>query len=292
MGGLYKVLPLTSTIMIIGSFALCAYPFTSGFYSKDTILALSLTKQVSLSYFAYGVGLLAALFTAIYSGILSYSVTSLEQSRLSKKQLLKAHEGSWRIVLSLVLLCLMTIFSGYISKETLIGTGSFFWGTSIFFIPFNYHTAEVEFIDTEYKLLSAITFFLIGFLSTGCFFYKDGILKGNFLKPYLYSFFYNKWNFDNYYNMLISQNILETSILFTYKSIDRGLLEKIGPFNLVRTLNKIVQLTRTLQDGYISSYLIYLILSISFFLSFSIIHIENNFFTLVVFLYIIAFYKK
>ena len=38
MGGIWKMIPLTYTLMWIGSLALAGIPFFAGFYSKDIII--------------------------------------------------------------------------------------------------------------------------------------------------------------------------------------------------------------------------------------------------------------
>src|SRR5258706_187437 len=64
MGGLRKHLPFPFACMLIGTLALCAVPFTSGYYSKDEILHLTyLSGHVDL----WLAGLLGAFLTAVYS---------------------------------------------------------------------------------------------------------------------------------------------------------------------------------------------------------------------------------
>src|ERR1700733_14250357 len=66
-GALGSLLPFTSIMLLIGSLSLMGFPFLTGFYSKDLILELALTKYTLAGSFAYCLGLVTAFFTSFYS---------------------------------------------------------------------------------------------------------------------------------------------------------------------------------------------------------------------------------
>jgi NADH-quinone oxidoreductase subunit L len=63
MGGLRHKMPVTYWTFVIGALALASFPLTSGFFSKDDILA----KAFEFSPILWAVGLITALLTAFYT---------------------------------------------------------------------------------------------------------------------------------------------------------------------------------------------------------------------------------
>ncbi len=72
MSGLRKKMPVTCWLMFAGCLALAGFPFTAGFFSKDTILAEAMVRGTgehgsNLYFFLALMGLLTALLTAFYT---------------------------------------------------------------------------------------------------------------------------------------------------------------------------------------------------------------------------------
>jgi len=72
MGSLIKLFPTSYTMILIGSLALVGFPFLTGFYSKDAILEVALSKHTATGNFAHFLGCLAAFCTSFYSFRLVY----------------------------------------------------------------------------------------------------------------------------------------------------------------------------------------------------------------------------
>ena len=108
MGGLRTRLPVAFWSFMIGSAALAALPLTSGFYSKDAIL-LSAYHSSWNGPLLWGVGLLGALLTSIYSFRLVFLVFFGEVKTEPKAP------ANWGMAGPLVILCVLALAGGLVS---------------------------------------------------------------------------------------------------------------------------------------------------------------------------------
>ena len=130
MGSLVNFLPITYSLMLIGSLALIGFPFLTGFYSKDLILELTQASgynnlKLSYGYFACWLGLISAFFTAFYSFRLIY-LTFLNNSNIPKPSIKYLHESSILMLIPLFILGVGSIFIGYLTKDLFVGVGTNF----------------------------------------------------------------------------------------------------------------------------------------------------------------------
>lgn len=270
MGGLRRLLPFTYAMMLIGSLALMGFPFLTGFYSKDVILEVAYAKYTTFGHFAYWLGCFAAFCTAFYSLRLLY-LTFLAEPNGKRPIIENAHESGWKILLPLGILAIPSIFIGYLTKDFFIGLGTDFWGFSIFQNPQTFQLVDAEFLSHFYKLIPLILSLSGAFLAY--FLYMLNMknlymLKTSILGKKFYHFLNRKWYFDRIYNEVISQPILNMGFNFTYKFIDRGIIENFGPYGFTKYINDASKIVLKSQSGYLYHYTFIILLATTFLLFF------------------------
>ena len=77
MSGFRRAMPFTSAALIVGALALAAFPFTSGFFSKDEILVFAADRGGWYWLFTLG-GYFGALLTAFYAFRIGFRVVAGE----------------------------------------------------------------------------------------------------------------------------------------------------------------------------------------------------------------------
>ncbi len=106
MGGLMKRMKLTSLTFIIGTMALIAIPFTSGFFSKEAILEAALEKNPLF----FWIGACVALLTTFYMMRVIFVVFFGKERSHSAEH---AHEVGGNMLVPLLVLAALAIFSGF-----------------------------------------------------------------------------------------------------------------------------------------------------------------------------------
>lgn len=274
MGGLRRTLPFTYSMMLIGSLALMGFPFLAGFYSKDVILEVVYAKHNIVAHLAYWLGTFAAFFTAFYSIRLLF-LTFLTETNGRRIIIENSAESGWKMLLPLAILAIPSIFVGFLAKDFFVGPGTDVWGTSLYINPFSFQFFDAEFLSLLYKLTPVIFSFL-GFLS-GYLIYLCNMkwlyeLKLTTLGNFVYNFFNKKWFIDRFYNQFVGQVLLKQGFSFTYKSIDRGIIEIFGPYGIASQANKTSTKLIMLQTGNLYHYTFLFLIGCSLILFFLIVN--------------------
>jgi NADH-ubiquinone oxidoreductase chain 5 len=264
MGGLKPLIPFTYSIILIGSLALSGFPFLTGFYSKDLILESAFGSFTVFGHYSYFLGLLSAFLTAYYSTRLLF-LTFLSKPNGFRSMYEHAFDSSYFISIVLGLLTLPSIFVGFFSKDLLVGFGTDIWSNSIYVSPANMSLLDAEFLKFRFKI--APVFF--SFLGISCCFFLY-VFQPKFLFQIKttkfglmsYTFFNKKWYIDKIYAETFGQVFLNISYNITYKLVDRGVFEMLGPFGFTNIVYTFSNYLKKLQSGSLNHYVYIFLISI------------------------------
>ena len=268
MGGVWKKLPYTYALMIIGTLALTGFPFLSGFYSKDAIIEFAYLRGNTTGYYAAGIGIFTAFLTSIYSWRLIFK-TFHGQYNNKEIDIKETHESPLVMLIPLVILAIGAIFAGFLFKDLFIGHGeeSNFWSQSIKFLE----PLSTEHPPTWFLLLTPCLV-LLSIPIAYYFFVKnkqlpDQIANNN--KP-LYNFLINKWYFDELYEVIFIKPCKKIG-LFLWKFCDGKLIDGFGPDGISSFIKKCSIKANKFQSGFIYQYAFVMLLGFSALLTFLII---------------------
>jgi len=268
MGGVWKKLPYTYSLMIIGTLALTGFPFLSGFYSKDAIIEFAYLKGNTTGYYAAGIGIFTAFLTSIYSWRLIFKTFHGEYNNKEIK-IDETHESPIVMLIPLILLSIGAIFAGFLFKELFISYEGLnnFWRDSLFFLkPLSTDHPPLWF------LLLTPTLVILSIPLAYYLFVKNRNLPerlASINKP-LYQFLLNKWYFDELYDVLFVKPSKKLG-LFLWKFFDLKIIDGFGPDGISSMIKKFSVKANKFQSGYIYQYAFVMLLGFSALLTFLIV---------------------
>ena len=268
MGGVYKYLPYTYALMLIGTLALTGFPFLSGFYSKDLIIEFAYLKGNTAGYYACAIGIFTAVLTSIYSWRLIFKTFHGEYSN-KKQPISTMHESPAVMLVPLIILAIGSVLAGFVFKDLFMGYGAFsdFWEGSILFL---------EPLTTEHppKYILYLTPILVTAsipLSYYLFLKNKSIIEGlvNSNRP-IYFFLKNKWYFDELYEVIFVKSSKFLGKYF-WKKIDGLVIDKFGPDGLSNLVKYFSMKAVKFQSGFIYQYAFVMLIGFSIILTIIII---------------------
>lgn len=267
MGGVWKKIPYTYSLMIIGTLALTGFPFLSGFFSKDAIIETAYSSTSFFAGYAVTIGVLTAFMTSLYSWRLIF-MTFHGTFNNKNISLSKVHESPAVMLVPLLFLALGAIFAGYAFKDYFIGSQFIqFWNNSIFFLKeFVLHHPPLWFL-----LLTPILVLLAIPLSY-YFFVKDKKSLDSFIeinKP-LYNFLVNKWYFDELYDFLFVKPAKKIGSFF-WKIGDGTIIDGFGPDGLTKLIKSVSNKAVQFQSGFLYHYAFVILIGLSILLTYMMI---------------------
>tara|TARA_Y100000992_G_scaffold273045_1_gene215044 strand:+ start:696 stop:2609 length:1914 start_codon:yes stop_codon:yes gene_type:complete len=268
MGGVWKKLPYTYILMIIGTLALTGFPFLSGFYSKDAIIEFAYLRGNTAGYYAAGIGIFTAFLTSIYSWRLMFKTFHGEYNNKNIK-IEETHESPLVMLIPLIFLSIGAIFAGFTFKELFIGTDGlkYFWQNSIFFLkPLSTEHPPLWFI------ILTPTLVIISIPIAYYLFLKNKDLPDQFVKinKPLYQFLLNKWYFDELYESIFIKPSKKLG-LFLWKFFDLKIIDGFGPDGISAFIKKLSIKANKFQSGLIYQYAFIMLIGFSALLTFLIV---------------------
>jgi len=268
MGAVWKKLPYTYALMIIGTLALTGFPFLSGFYSKDAIIEFAYLKGNTAGYYAAGVGIVTAFLTSIYSWRLIFKTFHGEyNNKLIKIE--ETHESPLVMLVPLIILSIGAIFAGFLFKDLFISHNTNnFWAQSIFFLE----PLSTEHPPLWFLLLTPILV-LISIPVAYYLFVKNKSIPKEIVKINLplYEFLVNKWYFDELYDYIIV-NPSKKIGLFLWKICDVKIIDGFGPDGLSSLIKKLSLKANKFQSGFIYQYAFVMLIGFSALLTYLIVN--------------------
>jgi len=200
MGGLRKVMPWTYATFVIASLSIAGIWPLSGFWSKDEILASSLTSQPILFYLA----MITVFITAFYMFRVVFMTFGGNYHGGGSEAHDKPHESPSVMVTPMVILAILAVFSGFWNVTghfgALLGHGETHSFTEGFFGILAHPLPWISLILAGLGILLAYAIYSAKWLSAER-------IRG-FFSP-LHTLFYRKYWFDELYeNVLVKKALI------------------------------------------------------------------------------------
>src|SRR4051795_4738331 len=284
MGGLRKSMPITFKLMTIGALALAAFPFMSGFFSKDEILGYAIHRGGFYVIFAIG-GYFAALLTAFYAFRIIFRVfwgepvpeaRELEQGHLAHAPAENPLSGEeedtdvgfpgeehhiaerdWPMWLAMSVLGFLSIFGGAVEIPGLDNVVENFLAGS-FLDSSLYEDLPTTAADWRGLALGGMLS-IIGIALAYMVYVRRPGTSATLIRRFrpIHTLFVNKWYFDEIYDAVIYRPLIATG-QFANTVVERVVVHGIvtAAVDLVRGVGVVV---RGAQSGFVRAYALLLI---------------------------------
>jgi NADH-quinone oxidoreductase subunit L len=287
MGGIWKAMPLTWGVMLIGTLAITGVgiPHTqigfAGFFSKDAIIETSFAaslKAVPFAEFAFWIALTAAFLTSFYSWRLAYMTfhgpyvgghehheghapahaahgASPDAGHNIGGNPSGAHEGPWAMRLPLILLAVGAVVAGFVFYDAMVGHhAKDFWGASIHVAADN-TVLKDKYDIPEWVFWAPLVVTVAGFVLASIFYFFNHGLGAKIAArggP-LHSLLANKWYFDEIYDFVFVKGIARLSDWLAFV-FDRKVIDGGGPNGVAALAGMFARVTSRLHSGLVYHY--------------------------------------
>jgi len=288
MGGLFKKIPLTGTMMAIGTLALTGFPMTAGFFSKDAIIEAAFASHSVAQSYAFILLVLAAGMTSFYSWRLFF-LTFLGKPRWGHEAHAhdhdhhahahgdhdhdhghshEPHESPLVMTIPLILLGAGALLAGIVFAPAFIGEGyNEFWKGALFTSEHN-HILHTMHEVPEWVKQSPFIMMVGGFALAWVFYIGKPEWPSQLAasQPLLYKFLLNKWYFDELYDVVFVRTAKRVG-RFLWKQGDGRVIDGLGPDGVSARVLNVTDWTVRMQSGYLYHYAFAMLIGLAGFLT-------------------------
>ncbi len=287
-GDLRKRIPITFWAMMAGTLAITGVGVLgvfgfAGFYSKDAILEAAWARGTGVAHFAFWAGAFAALLTSFYSWRLMF-LTFWGKPRWIESEHIQhtvhktpeeagedttggyhPHESPWSMLVPLLVLTAGAVFAGWVYKYPFIdgateAVNGAFWGGAIYFNENLVHALHA--VPLWVKLTATIVM-VIGFVGAYVAYIAKPDIPAKFVSSFgwLHRFVYNKWYFDELYDLIFVKPAFWFGRQF-WKLGDIGTIDRFGPNGVAWVVERSSVAAKSIQSGYLYTYALIMLLGV------------------------------
>ena len=263
MGGLYKLIPATYAMMLIGTLALTGFPLTAGYFSKDAIIEATFAAHNPAHMYAFTLTVFAAFLTSFYSWRLVF-MTFHGESRADHHTLEHVHESPLVMLVPLIVLAIGALGAGLVFKTYFIGEAhEAFWLEAI------YRGAENHIMHTMHSIPEWASYLptlmmVLGFALAWLFYVARPDLPAELARTQrpAYLFLLNKWYFDEIYDWIFVRPAFWIGRVF-WKQGDGRIIDGLGPDGISARVLDVTRGVVRLQTGYLYHYAFAMLLGVA-----------------------------
>ncbi len=282
-GDLRKHIPLTFWAMMAGTLAITGVGVYwlgagfAGFHSKDAILEVAFASGSETGMLAFWAGVVAALLTSFYSWRLMFLTFWGKPRWIGSEHIQHSvhktpeevgedttggyhpHESPMAMLVPLGLLSIGAVFAGYVFHHAFIDEAGF-WAGSIYF---DEHLAHAMHEVPLLVKLAATIVMIIGLVIAWYAYIRKTDFPAKFVKEFsaLHKFVFNKWYFDELYNIVFVKPAFWLGRVF-WKAGDVGIIDRFGPDGAAWAVSRGAVYARKIQSGYLYSYALVMLLGL------------------------------
>ncbi len=277
MGGFAKYMPLTYGAMMIGTIAIIGLGMPhvwgfSGFFSKDAIIETAFAagmKGVPFAQLAFWFGIAAALLTSFYSWRLVYMTFHGPRAEVDHHDEAPVHddhehddhhhhgdphESPIVMLIPLAILSVGAIFAGWYFYDAFVGHDyKAFWDGAIYTAKEN-TVLKDKYNVPEWVFWAPLAVTVTGFvLATFTYLFNRGVGKriADGGGP-LHGLFYNKWYFDELYNVTLVKG--SAWLGNTFWKGDKKVVDGLGPDGVSSLVRWSARRLSAMHTGYLYHY--------------------------------------